>query len=79
MNAKRLGLLKGALKSAVGSATGMVLSLNIVDAKDFSLATVGGLKHLGFVIAVSVVVAEAHYFNQWANSKEEADGTAGVP
>ena len=71
MNAKRIGLLKGALKSAVGSATGMVLSLNIVDAKDFSLATVGGLKHLGFVIAVSVVVAEAHYFNQWANSKEE--------
>lgn len=61
-------LLKGALKSAVSSATGMILSLNIVDADHFSITTLGGWKHLGFAIFISVITAEARFWQQWAHS-----------
>ncbi len=68
MNDARKKLLIGAIKSAVSSATAIVLSLNIVDPSQFSFATVGGLKHLLFVIAVSVVIGEARFWRQWADS-----------
>ena len=68
MNDRQKGLLIGSLKSAVSSATGMVLSLNIIDPEHFSFATYGGWKHLLAAIGISVVVAEARYFNQWAHS-----------
>ena len=68
MNDTQKTLLKGALKSAVGSATGMVISLNIVDPEHFSFQTFGGWKHLVAAILVSVVVAEARFWNQWAHS-----------
>ncbi len=68
MNDARKNLLKGAVKSAVSSATGIVLSLNIVDPDKFSLATFGGLKHLAVVIAVSIAVGEARFWNQWSKS-----------
>ncbi len=79
MNPARKSLLKGSIKSAVGSATGMILSLNIVDPKDFSLASLGGLKHLGLVILVSVIVAEARFWKQWADSGDENGGTTNAP
>jgi hypothetical protein len=63
-------LLKGALKSAVSSATGIVLSLNLLDQDHFSVATIGGWKRLVFAVAVSVLVAEARYWRQWAESGE---------
>ncbi len=70
MNEARKKLLKGAIKSAVSSATGIILSLNIVDPKEFSLATVGGLKHLALVVGISVLIAEARFWKQWADSSD---------
>lgn len=68
MNQARKDLFKGAIKSAVGSATGMVLSLNIVDPNHFDIRTLGGWEHLAMAILISVVIAEARFWKQWADS-----------
>ena len=73
MNATRKSLLKGAIKSAVGSATGMILALNIVDPNHFDIRTLGGWEHLGIAILISVVIAEARFWNQWAESANGDD------
>lgn len=70
MNDTRKALFMGSVKSAVSSACGMILSLNIVDPNDFSIKTLGGWEHLGSAILISVVVAEARFFKQWADSGE---------
>jgi len=61
-------LFKGALKSGVSSATGMILSLNVIDPEHFSFATFGGWKHLLGAIGIAIVVAEARFWKQWADS-----------
>lgn len=68
MNLERVSLLKGALKSAVSSASGMILSLNIIDPDHFSFKTFGGWGHLLEAIGIAVVVAEARFWKQWADS-----------
>jgi len=72
MNAMRKNLLMGAIKSAISSATGMVLSLNIVDPNHFDVRTLGGWEHLGVAILISVIVAEARFWKQWADSANGA-------
>ena len=68
MNKARTSLLKGALKSAVSSACGMVLSLNIIDPSNFSVKTLGGWAHLGEAILITVIIGEARFWQQWAQS-----------
>lgn len=68
MNATRSALLKGAIKSAVSAATGMILSLNIIDPEHFSFQTFGGWKHMLLAILIVTVVAEARFWKQWADS-----------
>jgi hypothetical protein len=63
-------LLKGALKSAVSAATGLIVSLPIADPNTFAITSVGGWKHLGFVILVVTIVGEARFWKQWADSEE---------
>lgn len=70
MNPTQKALLTGSLKSAVSSATGMILSLNIVDPEHFSFQTFGGWKHLLLAIGITVVVSEARYWKQWADSPD---------
>lgn len=74
MNDAQKGLLKGALKSGVSSACGMILSLNIVDPQHFSITSFGGWEHLGLAIFVAVVVAEARFWKQWADSNNGNGG-----
>lgn len=61
-------LLKGALKSAVSAATGLIIGMPIVDPEHFNPTSFGGWAHLLAAIAIVVVVGEARYWNQWANS-----------
>ena len=61
-------LFKGALKSAVSSATGLIIALPITDPATFSIGSLGGWKHIGIVIGITVVVAEARFWKQWADS-----------
>ena len=68
MNIAQSKLLRGAIKSAVSSATGVIIGLNIVDPTQFSVATFGGWKHLAQVIFIVVIIAEARFFKQWADS-----------
>lgn len=63
-------LLMGAVKSAVSSATGLILGLPLVDYQHFSPTTFGGWEHLGMAIGAVVLVSEARFWNQWANSGE---------
>ncbi len=60
-------LLLGALKSAVSSATGIIIALNISDPVHFSVKTLAGWKELGFTIGITVLLAEARFWKQWAN------------
>lgn len=60
-------LFKGALKSAVSSACGLVLALPIVDPLQFSLHSLGGWQHILEVLVVVIVVAEARFWKQWAD------------
>jgi hypothetical protein len=67
---KHKTLLMGALKSGVSAATGMILSLNIVDPEHFSVTTFGGWKHLGLAIGVTIITSEARYWKQWADTSD---------
>jgi hypothetical protein len=62
-------LFIGAMKSGVASVTGVVLA-NVVDVQNpiFSLAW---LKHIGIASFFVLLVTEARYWNQWANSGDE--------
>lgn len=68
MNPAQKQLLTGALKSAIGAATGLILTLPVVDYEHFSPMTFGGWKHLGAAIFFTVLVGEARYWKQWADS-----------
>ena len=66
-------LLKGALKSAVAAATGVITGLPAIDSDHFNITTWQGiLRLLGMILWVTVV-AEARFWNQWAHS---GNGTA---
>lgn len=58
----------GAFKSAISQACGLIISLPIVDPNDFSISTLGGWKHIGTVMLVVIVVAEARFWKQWADA-----------
>lgn len=64
-------LVMGAVKSAVGSSTGLIIGLPMVDSQHFSPLTFGGWAHLGLAIFWVVLVSEARFWNQWANSGHE--------
>ena len=65
----------GALKSAVGSASSLIISLPLVDPTKFSLHRLGGWEHIAEVIAAVVVVGEARYWSQWANGGSNGSQT----
>jgi len=71
MNEKRKALLTGALKSAVSAASGLVVSLPVVDPEHFSVGTWQGIAHTAGVIVWVTVVAEARFWKQWADSSDE--------
>jgi hypothetical protein len=71
LNDARKSLLKGAFKSFVSGSTGVVMSLQIIDPEHFSVATLGGWKHLGAAVLVTGFIAEARFWNQWSNSGEQ--------
>lgn len=59
-------LYKGAIKSAVSSASGLVLSLPMVDPNHFSMTTLTGVGHTVGIIVWVVVIAEARFWKAWA-------------
>lgn len=61
-------LLKGAGKSALSAACGLITGLPSIDPTHFSISTVGGWEHLGIAIAWVTFVAEARFWKQWADS-----------
>jgi hypothetical protein len=61
-------LFLGALKSAISSACGLIIALPIADPLTFSLKSLGGWEHIIEVLFVVVIVAEARYWKQWADS-----------
>lgn len=73
MNVKQSKMVVGAIKSFVAGSTGIVLSLNIVDADKFNVMTVGGWKHLAVAILIAGAVSESRFLNQWANSADPPD------
>lgn len=73
MNTDLKELFLGALKSAVGAAAGLIFGLPVVDPSHFSLASLGGWKHLGMAILWVVVVSEARFWGQWANAVRGGD------
>jgi len=74
MNEKRKLLLTGALKSAVSAASGLIVSLPVVDPEHFSIITLAGALHMAGVIVWVTVVAEARFWKQWADSTDEPKG-----
>ena len=68
MNAVQKTLVLGAIKSAVSSATGLILSLPLIDAEHFSITSWGGWAHVGAAVGVTVLISEARFWQQWANS-----------
>jgi steroid 5-alpha reductase family enzyme len=77
MNEARAALLKGAIKSAVSSACALILALPLTDPMHFNLSSVGGWKHIGAAVLVVVVVGEARFWKQWADSGNSAEETRG--
>jgi len=68
LNVAQATLLKGALKSAISSACGLIMGLPVSDPEHFGITSMTGIKHLGLTIAVVVVVGEARFFKQWIDA-----------
>jgi hypothetical protein len=68
MNITQSNLFRGAIKSFVAGATGVVVALNVVDYEHFNVTSFGGLKHLGMAVLIAGLVSEARFLNQWAHS-----------
>lgn len=75
MNLTQSTLLKGAVKSFVAGATGVVVALNVIDPAHFNVSTFGGWKHLGLAVLIAGLVSEARFLNQWAHSGNGASST----
>ena len=67
-------LFLGATKSAISSATGLILGLPYVDPQHFSPATFGGWKHLAEAIGIVVLFGEARFWKQWADGVKSNGG-----
>jgi hypothetical protein len=63
-------MFQGALKSGVASVTGVILA-NVVDMQN-PILSLAWLKHIGIASFFVLLVTEARYLNQWANSGTEA-------
>jgi hypothetical protein len=84
MTSKQSALFMGSLKSAVGAACGVILA-NFVDTPQAVLSW-PWFKHILIATGFVVLVSEARFWNQWANSgtvvpmetalKTAADATA---
>lgn len=61
-------LIKGAVKSAISSACGLVMGLPVSDPEHFGITSLAGIRHLGLTILVVVVVGEARFFKQWIDA-----------
>lgn len=66
MNFKQSQLKIGSIKSAVGAATGVIIG----EAATGALATLHGFYHVLIVIGTTILICEARFWNQWANSSE---------
>jgi hypothetical protein len=66
MNVTQKALWSGALKSAVGAITGVILA-NFVDVPQ-ALFSWPWFRHVLIAAGVVVLVTEARFWNQWANS-----------
>lgn len=60
-------VFKGAIASAISSASALVLSLPVVDFEHFSPWTLHGLVHLAEAIVAVIVIGEARFWKQWAD------------
>lgn len=69
----------GAVKSAVSQATGLIIALPVVDAEHFSVQQWGGWKHILTAILITVIVAEARFWKQWADAATGKNGTPPQP
>jgi hypothetical protein len=69
MNFTQHQLFNGALKSAVASVTSVLIA-NCVDTPNPILSLLW-FKHVGIAIFFLLVLTEARYWNQWANSGTE--------
>jgi len=74
MNGTRTALLKGAIKSAVASVTALIIGLPAIDPVHFNIQTLGGWRHIGIIVLWVVIVGEARFWNQWANSNSKNSG-----
>ena len=61
-------LLSGAIKSAVSAASGLIVSLPVVDPDHFSPTTLHGAWHLVALVGWVVVVNEARFWKEWADA-----------
>lgn len=61
-------LLKGALASAISSASGLIIALQVIDPMRFSVASIGGWKHLGEAIGIVVLISEARFWKKWSDA-----------
>jgi len=68
MSPERTALLKGALKSAVGGASGVLLAVIILDPIKFDVRTAAGWLNIAGAMLIAVATAEARYWKQWADS-----------
>jgi hypothetical protein len=66
MNLKQSDLIMGAIKSAVGAATGVILA-NMVDVPQ-AIFSWPWFRHVLIATGMVVLVTEARFWNQWANS-----------
>jgi hypothetical protein len=66
MNLKQSDLVMGAIKSAVGAATGVILA-NFVDVPQ-AIFSWPWFRHVLIATGMVVLVTEARFWNQWAAS-----------
>lgn len=60
-------LFKGAIASAVSSASGLILGLPVLDPEHFSVTNIKGLEHIAIMIVWVIIVAEARFWKDWAD------------
>jgi hypothetical protein len=67
---------RGALKSAISSASALLLSLPVLDPEHFNITTLGGWTHLGGIIGWTIVIGEARFWKAWADGSDHSHTTA---
>jgi hypothetical protein len=69
VNFTQHSLFIGAMKSAIASVTGVILA-NVVDVQN-PILSMAWVKHIAIASFFVLLVTEARYWNQWANSGTE--------